>query len=93
MSSVENLNNGNIQQKKRPFSTIILGITSIVTSLFSLGFLLGVIGLFFGVKNLIKIKRNQLDGMLVVWAGILLCLIGIGMSISFSVSFGNNLFI
>ena len=79
-------NNGLI--KSRGNATLVFGILSIITSFFGVGFVLGVIGIIVGFIELIRVKQN---GKRKVTAGIICCLLGIIISVIFSISFASNL--
>ena len=79
-------NNGLI--KSRGNATLVFGILSIITSFFGVGFLFGVIGIIVGFIELIRVKQN---GKRKVTAGIICCLLGIIISVIYSISFASSL--
>lgn len=78
--------------KRRGNTPLVLGILSVITSFLGVGFLLGVIGLIFGLIDSVKIKRYKQHGKRKIMAGIICCLIGIITTIIFSLTAGNMLF-
>ena len=65
--------------------SLVFGIISIITSFVSVGFLLGVIGLILGIRDLLKIKDYNQTGKGKIWLGITLSILGIIITIIFSI--------
>ena len=79
-------NNGLIRSSGN--ATLVFGILSIITSFLGVGFVLGVIGIIVGFIELIRFKQS---GKRKVTAGIICCLLGIIISVIFSISFASSL--
>ena len=77
--------------KSRGNTSLVFGILSIITSFVSVGFLFGIIGLIVGFIDLIKIKKSKQIGKRKIMAGIICSLLGIVISVIFSVNYGNTL--
>lgn len=92
MDNVGISNDVGFVNKKRGNVSLVLGILSIITSFVAVGFLLGIIGLIFGAIDLVKIKRYKQNGKRKVLTGVIFCLIGIIITIIFSINAGNMLF-
>ena len=92
MSKLEVSNAIDSKANSKGAISIIFGALSIVTSFMAVGFILGIIGLIYGVIGVRQINRFKQNGKRIAVTGILCCLIGIFLSILFSVNFGNLLF-
>lgn len=77
--------------KSRANATLVFGILSIITSFVSVGFFLGIIGLIIGIRDLIKAKQSKQVGKRKITMGIICSLLGIIISVIFSVNYGNRL--
>ena len=77
--------------KGRGNGTLIFGILTIITSFVSVGFLCGIIGLLYGFIELIKVKRSNQNDNRKIKVGIICCLLGIIISLIFSLACGKLL--
>lgn len=72
-------------RKGRGNITLILGILSIMTSFVSVGFVLGIVGLVFGLVKSIKAKHIKQNGERKITFGIICSISGIVVSVIFSI--------
>ena len=66
--------------------SMVYGVLSIATSFVAVGFILGIVGLIYGVIGLEQINRFKQSGKLEAVAGIIFCLFGIFLTIKSSIS-------
>lgn len=80
-----------IKNNKKCMAALILGIFSMITSLFGLGVIVGIIGLIFGLLGLKDVNQSNQIGKGKAIAGIICSLIGILLTVMFSIMVGNAL--
>lgn len=85
MESVGSSNDISYSKKRSGNVTLVFGILSVITSFVGIGFLLGIVGLIFGVIDLVKKKRYKQHRKGKTWAGIVCCVIGIIATLIFSI--------
>lgn len=92
MGNVERANNIDFRNKSRGNVPLVLGIISILTFFFGVAYVLGGVGLIYGVVDLIKIKRHKQNGKVKTLVGMVCCILGIILAVIFSLIMGNVLF-
>ncbi|WP_249872668.1 DUF4190 domain-containing protein [Oceanobacillus saliphilus] len=92
MTDIEILNATEVKKNNKGTVSLIFGILSIVTSFVGVGFILGISGLIFGVIGLKQIKRYKQNGKRMAVIGLFCCLVGIFLTVIFSITAGNALF-
>ena len=65
--------------------SLVFGVLSMVTSFVAVGFILGIVGLIYGVIGLEQINRFKQSGKIEAVTGIICCLLGIFLTISSSI--------